>query len=75
MCLAHDGCWCRFWVRQDQLFDFFKHWLAREALLQDQLGFFGLQVRLLCWFSGAIVVVDCRMWQYTDAVGAFTFNY
>jgi len=43
-CFAHVGRWCRFWVRQDQLFDFFKHWLAREALLQDQQGFFGLQV-------------------------------
>jgi hypothetical protein len=35
---------CRFWVRQELLFEFLKHWVSREAQLQQQEGFLGLQV-------------------------------
>lgn len=35
---------CRFWMRQELLFDFLKHWVARESLLVNQPGFLGLQV-------------------------------
>jgi hypothetical protein len=37
---------CRFWVRQELLFEFLKHWVSREAQLQEQEGFLGLQVGL-----------------------------
>eukprot|EP00878_Enallax_costatus_P012649 GHUV01013212.1.p1 GENE.GHUV01013212.1~~GHUV01013212.1.p1 ORF type:complete len:648 (+),score=321.26 GHUV01013212.1:993-2936(+) len=35
----------RFWVRQELLFEFLKHWVIREGLLQQQDGFLGLQVQ------------------------------
>lgn len=34
----------RFWVRHELLFEFLKHWVVREGLLQQQTGFLGLQV-------------------------------
>lgn len=37
-------CMRRFWVRQEQLFEFLKHWVGRESLLQHQPGFLGMQV-------------------------------
>jgi hypothetical protein len=33
-------------VRQSLLFEFLKHWVSREAQLQEQEGFLGLQVGL-----------------------------
>eukprot|EP00775_Hariotina_reticulata_P008710 gene8710-8891_t len=55
----------RFWVRQEQLFDFIKHWLAREALLQDQQGFFGLQVQPQSGAAvdGGVDVVVSSLWE------------
>ena len=38
-------CAVRFWLPQELLYDFLKHWVAREALLQQHEGFLGLQVR------------------------------
>jgi hypothetical protein len=32
-------------MRQELLFEFLKHWVGREAQLQQQEGFLGLQVR------------------------------
>lgn len=37
----------RFWVRQELLFEFLKHWVIREGLMQQHNGFLGLQVGLL----------------------------
>jgi len=36
---------CRFWMPQELLYEFLKHWVSREAQLQQQEGFLGLQVR------------------------------
>jgi hypothetical protein len=36
----------RFWMRPELLYEFLKHWVAREAQLQQQEGFLGLQVRV-----------------------------
>jgi hypothetical protein len=33
------------------VFDFLKHWVAREAQLQQQPGFLGLQVGTNCWLD------------------------
>lgn len=55
-CVAHSLCrslpvppfpalllLCSFWVPQALLFDFFKHWVSREAALVDVEGFLGLK--------------------------------
>ncbi|KAF6257036.1 hypothetical protein COO60DRAFT_1640292 [Scenedesmus sp. NREL 46B-D3] len=34
----------RFWVGQELVFEFLKHWVTRESQLQQQPGFLGLQV-------------------------------
>lgn len=46
MCVSVSACLllCRFWVRQELLFEFLRHWVAREGQLQQQEGFLGLQV-------------------------------
>jgi hypothetical protein len=45
-------------MRQELLFEFLKHWVAREAQLQQQEGFLGLQV-CTARVSGTAVLPDC----------------
>lgn len=50
----------RFWVHHDLLFEFLKHWVVREGLLQQQAGFLGLQVNLGTFRShGCHCVIEC----------------